>query len=564
MKYCINCGEQIEDSVLFCNFCGHQQPLNIDVAVVLAKAGDNRGFEYLYNETYKDKKYLALKYVKNEQDAEDVLQDSYIKMMSSINSLDDPKKFSSWFGMIVANKAKDLLRKQNRKDAEGNSRRDVLFSEMEAEDSDGDVMEYEFEDENTEWQPEVAYTQKETQDLVRVMMSTLSDEQRMALIMFHIEGMSIKEIAEAMDVSENTVKSRLNYARKNIKTQGEELRKKGYKLYSFAPLPLLLYLIRLEAHLSGATGISGMAGGTAGGTVSTKITAESSAVSYAGKAGSQSAIISKSGATLGTKILIGALAGSAAITGTIVALNISRNRNITSESSQKVVEMTTDEPETTEATISDTTEATTEAITEITTEATTEVTTEAKIEYPDDLVVDSDISQYGLTFNGSTYDRLIPKINFDSEASEKINEEISAEFSNSGYPAASYEWWRNDDVLTIVFHKYEPGVDTAYVIKVYSVDLKQDRVCDNSYFLEMAGMSSEDYKEKLRTGLNNYLHQSGFYSLVREEETYTDSNLQSFELYLGEDGELWVCGNAKVDAGAGNMWTDFSLNEYAD
>ena len=77
-------------------------------------------------------------------------------------------------------------------------------------------------------------------------------------------------------------------------------------------------------------------------------------------------------------------------------------------------------------------------------------------------------------------------------------------------------------------------------------------------------MSSEDYKEKLRTGLNNYLHQSGFYSLVREEETYTDSNLQSFELYLGEDGELWVCGNAKVDAGAGNMWTDFSLNEYAD
>ena len=64
--------------------------------------------------------------------------------------------------------------------------------------------------------------------------------------MFHFEGASIREIAEAMECSENTVKSRLNYGRKAIKKKSEELQKKGYKLYSMAPLPLLLFLLRKE------------------------------------------------------------------------------------------------------------------------------------------------------------------------------------------------------------------------------------------------------------------------------------------------------------------------------
>ncbi len=252
MKYCSKCGGKLNSSDAFCAFCGAKQAVSIESAIDLAKAGDTDGFEYLYNTTYKHMKFCALKYVdNNDQDADDIVQDSYVKMMNNINSLGDSKGFYKWMERIVSNTAIDFIRKRDRKDAEGNIRGNVNFSDLAVEDADGEIMEYEVEDDNPNWHPEVAYTQKETKELVHAMMENLSDEQKNALIMFHIQGMSIKEIAEITEVSENTVKSRLNYARKSVKAQGEALRKKGYKLYSYAPLPLLLYLIRLQMGLVG-------------------------------------------------------------------------------------------------------------------------------------------------------------------------------------------------------------------------------------------------------------------------------------------------------------------------
>lgn len=64
-------------------------------------------------------------------------------------------------------------------------------------------------------QPELSYIKEETKELVHYLLDGLSDEQRMSILMFHIENASVSEIAQAMDCSENTVKSRLNYGRKN-------------------------------------------------------------------------------------------------------------------------------------------------------------------------------------------------------------------------------------------------------------------------------------------------------------------------------------------------------------
>ena len=69
--------------------------------------------------------------------------------------------------------------------------------------------------------------------------------------MYYLEEQSVRNIAEALECSENTVKSRLNYGRKNLKYKAEEMNKKGYKLYSIAPLPLLLYLLRSERDFCG-------------------------------------------------------------------------------------------------------------------------------------------------------------------------------------------------------------------------------------------------------------------------------------------------------------------------
>lgn len=205
-------------------------------AVAAALAGDGQGFAWLYEATQHDMYYIALKYMKNEDDAMDVLQDSYMKAWQSLASLKEPENFRAWFGRIVANTAKNALVKK----------RPTLFSQMDTENEDGDSFEFDIEDDRKEYQPERSYTEKETQLLVRELIDSLSDEQRLCIMMYHLDGQSIKDIAQAFGVSENTVKSRLLYGRKAIKAKAEEMQKKGYQLYSFAPLPLLLFLLRSE------------------------------------------------------------------------------------------------------------------------------------------------------------------------------------------------------------------------------------------------------------------------------------------------------------------------------
>lgn len=215
--------------------------MEIKEAVIKAQNGDQSAFSFLYEETYKSKYYLALKYMKNKEAAEDVLQDAYLKVFSKLGTLKQPEAFEGWLGMIVANTAKNMLVKKN----------PLLFSEM-AVDQEGEEYVYDVEDEDSENQPELAYTREETKELVHILLDGLSEEQRMAILMFHLENASISEIAQAMDCSENTVKSRLNYGRKNLKIQAEQLQKKGYKLYAVAPVLLLVYLLRNDRSVMAA------------------------------------------------------------------------------------------------------------------------------------------------------------------------------------------------------------------------------------------------------------------------------------------------------------------------
>lgn len=204
-------------------------------AVALAKAGEERGFGYLYENTYKTKYYLALQYMKSPEAAEDVLQDSYMKAFSKLDTLQNPDNFPAWLGQIVANTAKNVLVKKN----------PLLFTDVEEQTEIEDFAE-KIEDEDIDRQPESSYTREETKALVHELIDSLTEEQRMCILLYHIEDMPIKDIAKTLDCSENTVKSRLNYGRKNLKIKGEELKKKGYKLYSFAPLPLLLLLLKTD------------------------------------------------------------------------------------------------------------------------------------------------------------------------------------------------------------------------------------------------------------------------------------------------------------------------------
>ena len=205
-------------------------------AVEAALKGNESAFSALYESTQRDMYYIALKYMKNEEDAMDVLQDSYIKAWQSLATLKDPASFRAWFGRIVANTAKNALAKK----------RPMLFSQLEGENDEGEQFALDIEDEKSEFQPERSYTQKETQELVHELIDSLSDEQRLCILMYHLDDQSIKDIAETFGISENTVKSRLLYGRKAIKGKAEELQKKGYQLYTVAPVVFFLYLLDSE------------------------------------------------------------------------------------------------------------------------------------------------------------------------------------------------------------------------------------------------------------------------------------------------------------------------------
>lgn len=217
--------------------------MNFTEAVQLAKSGNEAGYRYLYNATYQSKYYLALQYMKNDVDAQDVIQEAYIKAFANLHRLEQPEAFSSWLGRIVANTAKNELAKKN----------PLLFSDMGTEEQD-EPFENQVEDENVYIQPELSYTRQETQELVHQLIDSLSDEQRICILMFHIEGASIKDIASALGCSENTVKSRLNYGRKNLKFKAEELQKKGWKLWGLAPVAVLGLLLHHQETAMAADG----------------------------------------------------------------------------------------------------------------------------------------------------------------------------------------------------------------------------------------------------------------------------------------------------------------------
>lgn len=206
-------------------------------AVEKALKGDTIGFDFLYNSTKNNKYYLALKYVKNEEAAKDVLQDAYIRAWKNLDKLKEPEKFDSWLAQIVVNTAKNELEKRNHTPLD-------LRADSGEDEDDTEI----FDRAVSSWDnvPELEYTREETRQLVHELIDSLSDEQRLVVIAFELEGLTTKEIAEQLGCSEATVKSRLRYGRNNIKEKAEELQKKGYKLYSIAPVTLLLLLLQKE------------------------------------------------------------------------------------------------------------------------------------------------------------------------------------------------------------------------------------------------------------------------------------------------------------------------------
>lgn len=254
-----------------------------------AKQKDQDAISRLYELT-KNNVYAYVRTILNDEDlTQDILQDSYLRAFAHLDQLKNPDNFKAWVRRIAHNNAVDYLRKHKK----------LKTTSMVSSDSDEVI---DFEDTRIDHSPELLLDQAENERLLKEIIYTIPEDQRLAILMYFYENYSIREIADTCGVSENTIKSRINLGKKKIETKVNELEKKGVKLYGLAPIPLLLTLLKGQEAYAAVPGMSFAAAGAGAG---------ASSVASAGTKAARTALRTKIIAGVaGAAVLGGAAAGA--------------------------------------------------------------------------------------------------------------------------------------------------------------------------------------------------------------------------------------------------------------
>ena len=256
------------------------KPKLINIApemVEAAKRGDQFAISEIYRSCYNTIYYVVKSIIVEEDTTQDVVQDSFMKAFRNLSRLENSAAFVPWMKRVATNTAKDWLKRK----------KPILFSSMYPDDGEVD-QEPEFEDVDLTRQPEEALDAKTKKQLLWDIINDLSEEQRLVVSMFYFQEMSVADIASDLGVSQGTVKSRLNYARKKIEYKVLDLEKKGTKLYGLAPVPFLIWLF-LQNQQANPVGISAVAGSGARAAASASAKARTAASAKARTAASAKA-----------------------------------------------------------------------------------------------------------------------------------------------------------------------------------------------------------------------------------------------------------------------------------
>jgi RNA polymerase sigma-70 factor (ECF subfamily) len=188
--------------------------LNTDKHILLSsQQGDTAAFRKLV-ETYQGYAFsLASRFLGNEEDALDVVQESFIRIWRYLHTFDHRCKFTTWMYRIVINLCRDRIKAQSRRD------RFLL------PDSSGNLPallnitgENDLEDKNTN---------EELAAVITTLAGELPHRQRVVFVLRDLQDVSVEEASQILGMSTSSVKSNLSYARKNIRLRLEQLEKNG-------------------------------------------------------------------------------------------------------------------------------------------------------------------------------------------------------------------------------------------------------------------------------------------------------------------------------------------------
>lgn len=199
------------------------EPFEEGDLIIRAKAGDDTAFTELLTR-YERKIYrLAKNITQNDEDAEDVMQEAFLKAYSHLDSFQGNSKFYTWIVRIAVNESLMKLRKR---------KSDKLVSLDEQVDTGEDMVPREI----AVWEdnPEAQYSQEELRGILDKSVESLAPIFRSVFVLRDIEDLSTEETAQALGISIPAVKSRLLRARLQLREKLTRLfRRKGGNVLAF-------------------------------------------------------------------------------------------------------------------------------------------------------------------------------------------------------------------------------------------------------------------------------------------------------------------------------------------
>lgn len=243
IRYCKNCNRPYQNGEKFCSICGASliceaqttKDILNDQGIRLQQ-GEEGAFEQIYQMTQGWVRGVVCQKLMG-ADVEDCMQEIYVKLYEKIEKFDPSKgMFRPWFNVLVKNVTIDFYRKKEGKQGKDTS--------MYVGD-DEEIMDFVSEDLTID--PEASMDQKESRRLVAEVLEKIPKEQRVCIMMYFLNGMKQKEIAQKLGVPEGTVKTRIMHGKAAVKEGILDLEKKhGTKLYGMSPIVFFFWLLHAQ------------------------------------------------------------------------------------------------------------------------------------------------------------------------------------------------------------------------------------------------------------------------------------------------------------------------------
>jgi RNA polymerase sigma-70 factor (ECF subfamily) len=171
-----------------------------------ARRGDKRAFETLFRKYYQQLFNLLYRMVQNSEEASDLTQEAFIKAFRALPSLRDETTFYPWVRQIAVNLCRNFWKRNGRLRV---SSLDETLTTEEGEELSREIPDW------TE-NPEQLFQHQELREQLMKAIAELSPDHRTVILLHHLEGLPVADIAKTLGISVGTVKSRLARARDQL------------------------------------------------------------------------------------------------------------------------------------------------------------------------------------------------------------------------------------------------------------------------------------------------------------------------------------------------------------